>query len=74
MQEVVEHLSQLKASLEDTLAEEERLKQQAHRVQRLAQVGITDRTTKRCMVEHFFCAFLDAMVFWWQRFHGVRYR
>lgn len=63
MQEAVQHLSQLKASLEDTLAEEERLKQQAHRVQRLAQVGITDRTTK-AVVEHFFCAFLDAIVFW----------
>lgn len=43
MQEVVAHLSQLKASLQDTLSEEERLKQQAYRVQRLAQVGITDK-------------------------------
>lgn len=39
MQEVVEHLSRLKASLEDTLGEEKRLKQQAHHVQRLAKVG-----------------------------------
>lgn len=43
VQEVVEYLSQLKASLEGTLVEEERLKQQAHRVQRLAQVGIIER-------------------------------
>lgn len=46
MQEVAEHLSQLKESLEYTLGEEERLKQQAHRVQQLAKVGIVARVAK----------------------------
>jgi len=40
-QEVVDHLSQLKASLQETLGEEERLKEQAHRVQKLAKVSET---------------------------------
>eukprot|EP00752_Nemacystus_decipiens_P008069 g7213.t1 len=41
-EEVVQHLQQLKASLEDTLTEEERLKQQTYRVQRLAQLLAED--------------------------------
>lgn len=41
-QEVVEHLLQLKASLESTIDEEERLKHQAHSVQRLAKVDRAD--------------------------------
>lgn len=49
-QEVVEHLSQLKTSLENTLGEEERLKQQAHSVQRLAKVdGRTDHAHRNIL-------------------------
>lgn len=50
IQEVVEHLSQLKESLEDTLGEEERLKQQAYGVQRLAKVGAIDRAAERALL------------------------
>ncbi|CAM9309272.1 unnamed protein product [Ectocarpus fasciculatus] len=42
VEEVVRHLSRLKGSLETTLAEEERLKQQVYHVQRLAKLLAED--------------------------------